>query len=62
MRNGSQLARDGNLYLASNVASAARPWAPFVHDHWEEVCLVSGDLIVRNDAYGSGGESFEAPT
>ena len=23
--------------------------APFVHDHWEEVYLVSGDLIVGND-------------
>jgi ChrR Cupin-like domain len=36
--------------------------APFVHDHWEEVYLVSGDLIVGNDAYGGGGESFAAPT
>ena len=23
--------------------------APFVHDHWEEVYLISGDLIVGND-------------
>jgi hypothetical protein len=36
--------------------------APFVHDHWEEVYLVSGDLIVGNDAQGRGGEPFEAPT
>jgi hypothetical protein len=36
--------------------------APFVHDHWEEVYLVSGDLIVGNDAQGEGGESFNAPT
>jgi len=36
--------------------------APFVHDHWEEVYVVSGDLIVGNDAQGQGGESFEAPT
>jgi len=36
--------------------------APFVHDHWEEVYLVSGDLIVGNDTKGQGGESFEAPT
>ena len=26
--------------------------APFVHDHWEEVYLVSGDLIVGNDDKG----------
>lgn len=35
---------------------------PFVHAHWEEVYLVSGDLIVGNDAQGKGGESFQAPT
>lgn len=35
---------------------------PFVHDHWEEVYLVSGDLIVGNDANGEGGEPFLAPT
>jgi ChrR Cupin-like domain len=36
--------------------------APFVHDHWEEVYLLSGDLIVGNDAQGRGGESFSSPT
>jgi len=35
---------------------------PFVHDHWEEVYLVSGDLIVGNDAEGNGGEAFPANT
>ena len=28
----------------------------FVHDHWEEVFLVNGDLIVGNDAQGNGGK------
>jgi hypothetical protein len=32
--------------------------APFVHDYWEEVWLVSGDLIVGNDEQGNGGEKF----
>ena len=36
--------------------------APFVHEYWEEVYLVSGDLTVGNDAEGNGGESFAAPT
>jgi hypothetical protein len=36
--------------------------APFVHDHWEEVYILSGDLIVGNDAHGRGGEAFETPT
>ena len=31
---------------------------PFVHEYWEEVFLVSGDLTVGNDAQGKGGESF----
>ncbi len=60
MQNGSELARNGKLCFASNASSAARPWAAFVHDHWEEAYLVSGDLIVGKDAYGSGGELFEA--
>ena len=36
--------------------------APFVHDYWEEVYLVEGDLVVGNDAQGRGGESFAAGT
>jgi hypothetical protein len=35
---------------------------PFVHDHWEEVFLVSGDLTVGSDANGHGGVRFSAPT
>ena len=35
---------------------------PFIHDHWEEVFLFEGDLIVGNDEFGEGGEQFVAPT
>ncbi len=35
---------------------------PFVHDHWEEVFLLDGDLTVGNDSKGEGGTSFEAQT
>ena len=35
---------------------------PFLHDYWEEVFLLSGDLIVGNDAAGHGGESFKPYT
>jgi hypothetical protein len=35
---------------------------PFVHDHWEEVYVLEGDLTVGNDAHGKGGESFRVPT
>lgn len=32
--------------------------SPFVHDYWEEVFLVSGDLTVGNDEQGRGGSPF----
>ena len=32
---------------------------PFVHDYWEEVFLVEGDLTVGNDANGNGGTSYK---
>ena len=36
--------------------------APFVHDYWEEVYLLQGDLTVGNDAHGRGGERFAPGT
>jgi hypothetical protein len=36
--------------------------APFVHEYWEEVYLIDGDLTVGNDAEGKGGESFPPGT
>jgi hypothetical protein len=36
--------------------------APFVHEYWEEVYLIEGDLTVGNDAAGKGGESFAPGT
>jgi len=36
--------------------------APFVHEHWEEVYLLGGTLVVGNDANGRGGQSFSFPT
>lgn len=35
---------------------------PFVHDYWEEVYLLSGDLAVGNDAQGNGGTAFRPNT
>ena len=35
---------------------------PFVHDYWEEVYQVSGDLWVGSNAQGKGGEPFEPNT
>ena len=33
-----------------------------MHDHWEEVYVVQGDLVVGNDKQGKGGEQSFAPT
>jgi ChrR Cupin-like domain len=35
---------------------------PFVHDYWEEVFLVSGDLVVGCDEQGKGGVPFKSGT
>lgn len=43
-------------------APGAFTQVPFVHDYWEEVYLLSGDLVVGNDAEGRGGESFAPHT
>lgn len=39
-----------------------RTTVPFVHDYWEEVFLISGDMTVGADADGNGGERFEGHT
>ena len=35
---------------------------PFVHEHWEEVYVLRGDLWVGNDENGKGGRKCEANT
>ena len=44
------------------IAPGAFSTKPFVHDHWEEVYLVQGQIIVGNDEHGEGGERFDPPT
>jgi hypothetical protein len=54
--------KTGSRTRLLRIAPGAYSTEPFVHDHWEEVYLVQGDLIVGNDAKGKGGEPFRAPT
>ena len=49
----------GNRSRLLRFASGVYTTAPFVHDYWEEVFLISGDLTVGNDENGEGGESFK---
>ena len=48
----------GNRSRLLRFAPGVFTTKPFVHDYWEEVFLVSGDLTVGNDEKGNGGESF----
>jgi hypothetical protein len=51
-------ARTGNRTRLLRFAAGARTAVPFVHDYWEEVFLVSGDLIVGDEASGLGLKSY----
>jgi hypothetical protein len=52
----------GNRTRLLRFAPGVFTTAPFVHDYWEEVYLLEGDLTVGNDAAGNGGESFPPGT
>lgn len=39
-----------------------RTTVPFVHEYWEEVFLLEGDMTVGADENGNGGERFEGYT
>ena len=49
-----ETAQTGNRTRLLRFEPGARTALPFVHDYWEEVFLVSGDLIVGDRQAGSG--------
>lgn len=51
-------ARRGSRTRLLRFAPGAYTTVPFVHEYWEEVYLVTGDLTVGSDTEGNGGESF----
>jgi hypothetical protein len=57
-----EAARQGNRTRLLRFRPGVFTTAPFVHDYWEEVYLLQGDLTVGNDAQGEGGDSFAAGT
>ena len=57
-----EAAKTGSRTRLLSFQPGAFTTLPFVHDYWEEVCLVSGDLTVGNDAAGNGGEQFRSYT
>ena len=57
-----EAARTGNRTRLLRFAPGVYTTKPFVHDYWEEVYLISGDLVVGNDERGEGGEPFAPNT
>jgi hypothetical protein len=53
-----EAARRGTRTRLLRFAPGVFTTEPFVHEYWEEVFLVSGDLTVGNDSDGNGGEPF----
>ena len=56
-RNG-----EGNRTRLLRIDPGAYSTEPFVHEYWEEVFMLSGDLTVGNDKEGRGGEKFTGAT
>ena len=54
--------RKGSRTRLLRIEPGTYSTAPFIHEYWEEVYLLSGDLIVGNDDKGRGGEKFTGPT
>ena len=57
-----EAARTGSRSRLLRFDPGAYSTIPFVHEHWEEVYLVEGEIIVGNDERGEGGELFRPPT
>lgn len=57
-----EVARTGSRTRLLRFEPGVYTREPFVHEYWEEVFLVSGDLFVGSDANGKGGERFEPHT
>ena len=53
-----EVGRRGNRTRLLRIAAGVFTTKPFIHEYWEEVYVVSGDLIVGNDDKGEHGEKF----
>ena len=52
----------GNRTRLLRFRPGAYTTAPFVHDYWEEVYLISGDLTVGNAKHGERAPTFASNT
>lgn len=54
--------KTGNRTRLLRFAPGVFTTKPFVHDYWEEVYLLDGDMRVGNDENGLGGTAFSPNT
>ena len=57
-----ETAKRGSRTRLLKIEPNAFSTEPFVHDHWEEVYVLQGDLVVGNDKEGRGGKQCFAAT
>ena len=57
-----EAAKRGSRTRLLRFAPGVYTTKPFVHDYWEEVLLIAGDLTVGNDERGKGGRAFHPHT
>jgi len=57
-----ETAKRGSRTRLLRLAPGAFSTVPFVHDHWEEVFLFQGELVVGCDEKGQGGQASQAFT
>ena len=57
-----EAAKSGTRSRLLRFAPGVYTTEPFVHDYWEEVYLLSGDLTVGNDKSGNGGTPYAPNT
>ena len=60
----NEVAKTGGRTLAARLpfGAGARTTQPFVHDYWEEVYLLSGDLVVGDETSGLTLQNYSANT
>ena len=57
-----EIAKTGNRTRLLRFGAGARTTEPFVHDYWEEVYLLSGELIVGDETKGLALQNYSANT
>jgi hypothetical protein len=57
-----EVSKVGNRTRLLQFRPGAYTVKPFVHDYWEEVYLISGDLTVGDEAHGERGRTFAPNT